>query len=67
MPSYGSSAPVTVQNVISGLSNAIDTTATPKLIVTEDTILEVGDEKITGKQLSQMIKAMKIQFPEVFI
>jgi len=82
MPSYGS-GPTTpdislpqgginttaytgsTQAEINGLADALN--STPKVTVTDDTIIEVGDEQITGKELGQVIKIMKIQFPEVFI
>ena len=37
------------------------------IFVDEDTIIQVGDEEITGKDLSMIIKLMKKQYPEVFI
>jgi len=53
------------QYAINGLMDALN--STPKVTVTDDTIIEVGDEQITGKELGQVIKIMKQQYPEVFV
>jgi len=82
MPSYGSGPSVPYTGQIGGIAPAgplfIESAVTTgyvlsdanqgsSLTINDDTILNIGDEEITGKQLSQMIKAMKIQFPEVFV
>jgi len=40
---------------------------TPVITIDRELKIIIGDEEITGDQLAQMIKVMKIQYPEVFI
>ena len=72
MASYGSgviapSVPIFSESVTAQYVGAQINDEVPALIVHDESKIIVGDEEITGKQLSQVIKLMKHQFPEVFV
>ena len=39
----------------------------PVIEVSEDSVIRVADEEITGRDLAMFIKLMKREYPEVFI